>query len=84
MKELINAGLSFVALAVVLAVGVGIVVMANDSVVTIVGNGTILDTVITNVGTALTTFTALLPILALAIVGGLALAYVLGFFRSAQ
>lgn len=84
MKELINAGLSFVALAVVLAVGVGIVVMANESVVTIVGNGTILDTVVANVGTALTTFTALLPILALAIVGGLALAYVLGFFRSAQ
>ncbi len=84
MKELVSSGLSFIALAVVLAIGVGIVVMTNDIVVDIVGNGTILDGIIVNVGTALTTFTALLPILALAIVGGLALAYVLGFFRGSE
>ena len=49
MKELVSSGLSFIALAVVLAIGVGIVVMTNDIVVKVVGNGTILDEIITNV-----------------------------------
>jgi len=79
MRDLINAGTAFIVLAVVLAVGASIVVMTVNTVKTIVGNGTILDTIVNNVGSALTTFTSLLPILALTIIGGMALMYVLGF-----
>jgi hypothetical protein len=79
MKELIDSGLAFVIIAVVLVIGSGIVVMTNTAVKDVVGNSTLLDTIVENVGSALTTFTSLLPILGLTVVGGLALAYVMGF-----
>lgn len=79
MKDLINGGIAFIIVAVVLVIGSGIVVMTNTAVVDVVGNETILDPIVQNVGNALTTFTSLLPILALTVVGGLALAYVMGF-----
>lgn len=82
MNDLIQAGIAFVVIAVVLVIGSGIVVMTNTQVQAVAGNGTLLQSVVTSAGTALTTFTSMLPILALAIVGGLALAYVLGFFRA--
>jgi hypothetical protein len=71
MKELIDSGLAFVIIAVVLVIGSGIVVMTNTAVADVVGNSTLLDTIVDNVGSALTTFTSLLPILGLTVVGGL-------------
>jgi len=82
MKDLVGAGLGFIAVAVILAIGTGIVVMTNSTVTNVTGNSTLLTSVINGVGSTLTTFSSMLPILGLAIVGGLALAYVLGFFRA--
>jgi len=81
MRDLVSAGLVFVALAVVLMIGGGIVSLTSSTVQGVVGeNDTLTPDLYTGLSTALTTFTSLLPILALAVVGGIALAYVLGFF----
>lgn len=79
MRDLVATGVGFVALAVVLFIGVGLVVLTSNTVTTVAGNSTLLTSVGTNIDTVFTTFTGLLPVLALAVIGGLALAYVLGF-----
>ena len=81
MQDLLNAGIAFIVLAVVVMIGGGIVSMTASTVKTTVGsNDSLITSLSSNMTTALTTFTSLLPVLALAVVGGIALAYVLGFF----
>ena len=80
MKDLTSSALGFITVAIIIMLGGGIVAMTNSTVATATNNATLVDSLNTDVGTALTTFTTMLPILALAVVGGLALMYVLGFF----
>jgi len=84
MIELIQTGIGFIALAAALAIGGGIVVLTQNQVVNITGNSSLLDTLIASTGTALTTFSSMLAVLALAITGGLALWYILRFFRPGE
>lgn len=75
-NELLGWGMTFVALAVALMIGGGLVAQTKSTVDTTVGSTTLVNTTFTNVGNVITTFTGYLPILGLAIVGGLALFYV--------
>jgi len=82
VEDLIKVGASFVALAIILVIGVGIAGMAYTTTYAAT-NQSALTTIWTNITDALGTFTSFFAVLAIAVVGGLALAYVLGFFRGA-
>lgn len=87
MRELLGAVITFITVAVVVMIGGAMISVTNNVTVGLVGgNATnttpgwvLMNTLQTNTGNALTTLTSLLPILALAIVGGLAIFYLLGF-----
>jgi len=80
MRDLLSAGIAFIVLAVVIMIGGGIVSMTASTVGSVVTNASLTNSLSEDLATALTTFTSLLPVLALAVVGGISLAYVLGFF----
>lgn len=80
MRDLTAVGMTFVALAVIVMIGGAMVSLTSSTVTSIVGaNDTLVPTVYTDLQEAITTFTSLLPLVALAVIGGLALFYVLGF-----
>lgn len=79
MRELLGAVITFVTVAVVVMIGGAMISVTQNVTIGIAGNSTFINTLSTNTGNALTTLTSLLPILALAIVGGLAIFYLLGF-----
>lgn len=79
MREVLGAGVTFVVLAVVIMIGGAMVSKTQNVTYGIAGNTTFINTLTTNTGDALTTLTSLLPILALAIIGGLSIFYLLGF-----
>lgn len=79
MRDLVGGALGFVVVAVVLIIGGAIVAETVTTSVDISGNSTLVQDLSTNTGTALTTFSSMLTIVALALIGGLALFYVLGF-----
>lgn len=86
MKELIGAALVFVIVGVAIMIGGAMVVKTKNVTITIANEGNasnpsnaLISSMASNAGTALSTYTSLLPILALAVVGGLALFYLLGF-----
>lgn len=85
MKEMVGAALAFVALGVVVMIGGAMIAKTENVTKTInPSDTTLIETLGNDMESALTTLTSLLPILALAIIGGLALAYVLGFVRTQQ
>ena len=79
MRELIGAALIFVVVAVSLIIGGALVAKTANVTSDIAPESTLVDTLAVDVGDALTTFASLLPIMALAIVGGLALFYLMSF-----
>ncbi len=82
MNDLLDAGVSFIILGAVLFIGAGIMSVAYVQVLNVTGEASsLLDVVNTNMTGVFTTFTGLLPILALALVGGLSLAFLLGFMK---
>lgn len=83
MRELIGAALVFVVVAVAVMIGGAMISKTKNVTSTIAPGETLVTTLATDAGNALTTFTSLLPILALAVVGGLALFYLLGFLGRA-
>lgn len=90
MKELIGAALVFVIVAVSVIIGGAMVSKTKNVTMTIANEGNasnpsnaLITSLASDTGNALTTFTSLLPILALAVVGGLALFYLLGFLGRA-
>jgi len=79
MKELIGGALVFVVVSIALMVG-GTMVAKTENVSDDIASGnTIVGAIADDAEDALTTFTSLLPILALALIGGLALFYLIGF-----
>jgi len=82
MKELIGGALVFVVVSIALMVGGTMIAKTENVSADIVGNTTaypLPGNLADDVEDALTTFTSLLPILALAMIGGLALFYLIGF-----
>ncbi len=78
MTNLMNLGLLFIVFGVIAMIGTAVLVKAYDTVKSQV-NDTLLDTVKTDSGNAISTFTSFLGILAIAAIGGVAIAYVTGF-----
>ena len=77
MKELLGAGILFVVLSVALMIGGAMIAKTENITLTIAPGSTLISTLATDTGSALTTLTSLLPIVALALVGGLAIFYLL-------
>ena len=73
MKELLSAGILFVVLSVALMIGGAMIAKTENITLTIAPGSTLITTLATDTGAALTTLTSLLPIVALALVGGLAI-----------
>lgn len=67
MKELLGAGIVFVVLAVALMIGGAMIAITENITLTIAPTSTLISTLATNAGTALTTLTSMLPIVALAL-----------------
>jgi len=61
-------------------IGGAMIAKTENVTLDIAPGSTLITTLATDTGTALTTLTSLLPIVALAAVGGLAIAYLMGFF----
>ena len=78
MRELIGAGVTFVVLAAALLMGAGIM-SKTYTVVNASAPSTTLNTVNTDTGSSITTFTGFLSIVAIALVGGLALWYMVSY-----
>jgi hypothetical protein len=80
MENILKAGVTFVVLAMVLVIGAGVNVLTNTTVTGLVGAGSIAGNVANSANIAIVTFTNFLPVLAIAVVGGVAIAYIVGFF----
>lgn len=79
MNELVGAALAIVTLAAVAFIGIGIIEMTHGAVGNVVTNASILNAFYTNVSTTFTTLGNMLPIVVLALVGGLAIFYVISY-----
>ena len=79
VQQLYALGVGFVILIVTLMIGGAMVAKTENVTLSIAPGSTLITTLATDGGSALTTMTSLLPILALAFVGGLAIAALVGF-----
>lgn len=79
MRDLLAGALVFIALAVAVMIGGAMIDKTQNVTLTIAPGSTLIASLYTSTSTALTTLTSLLPIVALAMVGGIALMYILGF-----
>lgn len=79
MNELVAAALAIVTLAAVAFIGIGIIEMSHEAVGNVVTNASILDAFYINIATTFTTLGNMLPIVVLALVGGLAVFYVISY-----
>jgi len=79
MRDLLNAVLVFIAIAVAAMIGGAMIDKTQNVTLQIAPGSTLITSLYSSLSTALTTLTSMLPIVALAIVGGMALFYVLGF-----
>jgi hypothetical protein len=84
MRELLSAVLVFIAIAVAAMIGGAMIDKTQNVTLTIAPGSTLITSLYTSLSTALTTLTSMLPIVALAIVGGIALFYVLGFLGGSR
>ncbi len=82
MNQLTGVAVSIVALATIAFIGVGIIEMTNDSVSAVAPNSTILTEFYGNIQTTFSTLGNMLPIVVLALVGGLAIFYVISYLGS--
>lgn len=85
LNELLGAGILFVVLAVAMMIGGAMIAKTENITLSLVSNTsggyTLIQSLATDTGSALTTLTSLLPIVALALVGGLAIMYLLTFMN---
>jgi len=79
-STLVSTGLQFVLLAMVLIIGVAVISMTYETTGDQLTNETFLNTVFGDLQTGLTTLTGFIPVLAIALVAGLAIAYFMGMF----
>lgn len=69
----------FIVLAVSMSIGGAILVLTNSTTTTLVGTSTLMSNITTYAGNSVITFVQFLPVLAIALVGGLALFYILSY-----
>lgn len=85
MREVLTVILTFVVSGVIVMVGGAMVVQTEnitlDIVPPAVNSTSLVSNIATDVGTALTTITSLLPLLGLAVIGGLTIFYLMGFMK---
>lgn len=79
MKDALNGGLMFVVLAVAMSIGGAILVLSNKTTTDITGTSTLMSNITYYAGQAVVTFVQFLPVLAIALVGGIALYYILSY-----
>lgn len=81
MRELLAAGITFGVIAVAMMLIAGLVTQSYGTVYNIVGaaNSTLLNSTLASSSSAINTFMSLLPVVGLALVGGLAIYYVLAY-----
>jgi len=89
MNELVIYGLAFIVLIVIIAIGGSVAVMADAQTQTTLASMNVTSpswytTTVANAGQALQTYGGFLPIVAIAIVGGVAIFYVLRFASPAS
>ena len=80
MRNLLMVAMVIIVLAVSVMIGGAMIAKTENVTLAIAPGSTLITTLATDTGTALTTLTSLLPIVALAAVGGIAIAYLMGFF----
>jgi ABC-type anion transport system duplicated permease subunit len=73
-KELVGVGLVFVVLAVALMIGASIIEKTHE-----IASGSLANQTYNDLKNAINTLTGFVPVIAIAAVGGLAIAYILGF-----
>lgn len=79
MKELIGAVVAVIVIAAVAFIGVGIVEKTNDAVKTQITNTSSLDSFHNNINSTFQTLGGMLPIVVLALIGGLAIFYIVNY-----
>lgn len=79
-STLVSTGLQFVLLAMVLIIGVSVVVLTYETTAGQLSNTSFLDGVFGDLETGITTLTGFIPVLVIALVAGLAIAYFMGMF----
>ena len=79
-STLVSTGLQFVLLAMVLIIGVAVISMTYETTGTQLTNADFLDVIYGDLETGLTTLTGFIPVLVIALVAGLAIAYFMGMF----
>ena len=84
MRDLLGAALVFIALAVAVMIGGAMIDKTQNVTLTIAPGSTLINTLASDTGNALTTLTSMLSIVALALIGGISLQYVLGFLGAGR
>lgn len=84
VKDLLGMGLIFGALIVALIIVGAMASEAYDVGIDVATNDTLINNLWDSSTTALTTFADFLPIIAIALVGGMAVAYLFGFLGSTK
>jgi ABC-type multidrug transport system permease subunit len=79
MNEMIGAVVALVIIAAIAYIGLGLVEMTYTQVAATTANDTYLDAFRVDIGTVFDTLGGMLPILVLALVGGLAIFYILKY-----
>jgi len=79
MRELLAAATVVVVLAVVVFIGGGLVEKTYNVVNSSIGGSATLDSLKSDVSSTMTTLTSLLPVVILALIGGLAIVYILQY-----
>jgi len=79
MDELVGAGIIFIVLAVSLMIGGAIIVKTENITLTMVPGNTLISQLASGTAGALSTMASLLPIIALALVGGLSIFYLMTY-----
>lgn len=83
MKEAVGAAIGLIVIAVIIMIGGSMVAVTQNVTLGLVSNTssgyTMISTLATYTGNSLTTFASLLSVLALAVIGGLAIGYLVFF-----
>ena len=84
MKEIVGAVVAIIVVAAVAFIGVGLVEKTNDAVGSTLTNTTVLDKFHINISNTFDILGSMLPIVVLALVGGLAIFYILSYLGNRE
>jgi ABC-type multidrug transport system permease subunit len=84
MKEIIGAVVAIIVVAAVAFIGVGLVEKTNNAVGSTLTNTTVLDKFHNNISNTFDILGSMLPIVVLALIGGLAIFYILSYLGNRE